>query len=397
MTQIAVPAVWMRGGTSKGIFFRFRDLPDDPDARDRLFLRALGSPDPYGSQMDGLGGATSSTSKVCVVGPSERAHADVDYLFGHVAIREPRIDYSGNCGNLTAAVAAFAVNQGLVSVPADMGEVRVRIHQCNLDQSIEARVPVTADGYAAAEGDYRVDGVSHPGARIGVDFLEPSGQAGLLPTGSPVDELDVAGVGRVATTLVEAGNATVFCRARDFGCTGTETPAELNAHAALLDRLEAVRAAATVVLGWAESYDEATRDRPATPKIALLGPAAEYTTTSGSVVAGTDVALCARILSMGRAHHAFTGTGAVALAAAAALPDTLVAEVLGGERPGQALWLGHAAGRMELAARVHQIGTRWYAHHVTLGRSARALMQGEVLVPALANGCTSADKIGRGR
>ncbi len=386
MSQIAVPAVWMRGGTSKGIFFQPKDLPADPAVRDQLFLRVLGSPDPYGSQMDGLGGATSSTSKVCVVGPSENAHTDVDYLFGHVAIREPHIDYSGNCGNLTAAVAAFAVDQGLVAVPAGTGEVRVRIHQCNLDQQIEALVPVTPDGFAAAEGDYAVDGVSHAGARIAVDFLEPSGEAGVLPTGSPVDELDVAGVGRVEATLVDAGNATVFCRAPDFGCTATETPAELNADTGLLHRLEAVRAAAAVHLGLAGNARDASRYRPATPKIALVGPAARYSTTSGSIVAEDEVALCARILSMGRSHHAFTGTGAVSLAAAAALPDTLVAEALGGECQDQPLWLGHAAGRMELAARVYQARTHWYAQHVTLGRSARALMRGEVLVPALANG-----------
>lgn len=379
--QIAVPAVWMRGGTSKGIFFRPEDLPADPAERDRLFLRVLGSPDPYGSQMDGLGGATSSTSKVCVVGPSEQADADVDYLFGHVSIREPHIDYSGNCGNLTAAVAAFAVDQGLVVVPGNASEVRVRIHQCNLDKRIEALVPVTPDGFAAVDGDYPVDGVSHTGARIAVDFLDPAGESGVLPTGVPVDELDIPGVGRVETTLVDAGNVTVFCRARDFGCTAMETPTELNVDARLLEKLEAVRAAATVHLGLADSAEEATRYRPATPKIALVGPSAGYTTTSGAVVTGDEVALCARILSMGRAHHAFTGTGAVSLAAAAALPGTLVAEALGGEFNDQSFRLGHAAGCMELAGRVYRADAYWYVERVTLGRSARALMRGEVLVP----------------
>lgn len=379
--QIAVPAVWMRGGTSKGVFFRPEDLPADPSERDRLFLRVLGSPDPYGSQMDGLGGATSSTSKVCVVGPSELPDADVDYLFGHVSIREPHIDYSGNCGNLTAAVAAFAVDQGLVAVPAGAGEVRVRIHQRNLGKRIEALVPVAPDGSAAVDGDYPVDGVSHTGARIAVNFLDPAGDAGVLPTGSPVDELEIPGVGRVATTLVDAGNVTVFCRARDFGCTATETPTELNADARLLERLEAVRAAATVHLGLADSAEEATRYRPATPKIVLVGPPAGYTTTSGEQLGERDMALCARILSMGRAHHAFTGTGAVSLAAAAALPGTLVAGALGGEFHDESFWLGHAAGRMELAGRVHRADACWYAERVSLGRSARALMRGEVLVP----------------
>ncbi len=383
MSQTAVPAVWMRGGTSKGVFFRPEDLPADRSERDRLLLRVLGSPDPYGSQMDGLGGATSSTSKVCVVGPSERTDTDVDYLFGHVSIREPCIDYSGNCGNLTAAVAAFAVDQGLMAVPEGVGAVRVRIYQCNLDKHIEALVPVAPDGQAAVEGDYPVDGVSHTGARIDVDFLDPAGEAGALPTGSPVDALEIPGVGRVETTLVDAGNVTVFCRARDFGCTATETPAVLNADADLLDRLEAVRAAAALRLGLVDTTAQASRSRPATPKIALVGPPAEYTSTSGGVVARDDVALCARILSMGRAHHAFTGTGAVSLAAAAALPGTLVAEALGGERNDQSFRLGHAAGRMDLAARVHQEGAQWYAERVTLARSARALMRGAVLVPAL--------------
>jgi 2-methylaconitate cis-trans-isomerase PrpF len=318
------------------------------------------------------------------VGPSEQSDTDVDYLFGHVSIREPHIDYSGNCGNLTAAVAAFAVDQGLAPVPEGARQVRVRIHQRNLGKRIEALVPVGADGRAAVDGDYPVDGVSHTGARIDVDFLDPAGEAGVLPTGSSVDELEIPGVGRVEATLVDAGNVTVFCRARDFGCTATETPAELNARPELLDRLEHVRAAATVHLGLADSAEEASRDRPATPKIALVGPPSGYTTTSGEQLGAGDMALCARILSMGRAHHAFTGTGAVSLAAAAALPGTLVAEALGGERNDQSFRLGHAAGRMDLAGRVHQRGAQWYAERVTLGRSARALMRGEVLVPALA-------------
>lgn len=377
--QRAIPAVWMRGGTSKGLFFHDRDLPADPAAREALLLRATGSPDPYGTQIDGVGGATSSTSKVVVIAPSARDDCDVDYWFGHVAIDAPVIDASGNCGNLTAAVGPFAIDEGLV--PAHEPATTVRIWQANIGKRILAEVPV-ADGRAAVTGDFIMDGVAFAGAPIGIVFEHAGGlpDGGVLPTGNVRDTLDVPGLGAVETTLVHAGNPAVFVAAADLGLTGAETPAEIADDTERLARLNAVRECAAVAMGLAASPEAARRERPATPKIHWVGPPRAHVLRTGRELAAGDVDLCARALSMGRPHHAYPGTSAVATAVAAALPGSVVQAVVAGD--GARLRIGHAAGVLEVAAELREAGGAWTAPAVRLTRSARRLMQGEVLVPA---------------
>lgn len=379
MTQRALPAVWMRGGTSKGLFFLDGDLPPEPAEREALLLRALGSPDPYGTQIDGLGGASSSTSKVVTVAPSARDDCDVDYWFGHVAIDAPVIDASGNCGNLTAAVGPFAVDAGLVAATAPTAVVRIR--QVNIGKRIVAEVPV-ADGRAAVAGDFVMDGVAFPGAPVGLTFEDAGGLAhgGVLPTGRVRDTLEVPGLGAVGVTLVHAGNPAVFVSAADLGLTGTETPAAMAADPERLARLNAVREHAAVAMGLADSPEAARRERPATPKIHWVGPPRDHALRTGRDLAAADIDLCARALSMGGPHHAYPGTSAVATAVAAALPGSVVNAAVAGH--GRRLRIGHAAGTLEVAAEVRRNGGVWTAPAVRLTRSARALMRGEVLVPA---------------
>ncbi len=378
--QIAIAAAWMRGGTSKGLFFRGDVLPADARARDRLMLRAIGSPDPFGRQMDGVGGATSSTSKVVIVSKSARPDCDVDYLFGAVAIDAPLIDYSGSCGNLVAAVGPFAIEEGLVA--AHEGVTTVRIWQANTGKRIDAHVPVR-DGAPVIEGDCRMDGVPFAGAEIRIDFLDPGGAHGgaLLPTGRLVDALDVPGVGRIEATLLDAGNPTVFVRAADVGLTATELAPAVDGDAALLARLEAIRAHAAVAMRLAPDATSATRDRPATPKIAFVAAPASYVSSAGERVDAASIDLCARIVSMGRLHHAFTGTGSVALAAAAALPGTVPASVARAVPPGTPLRIGHTSGRMEVGAVVARVAGGWHVERAVMRRTARRLMSGTVFVP----------------
>jgi probable AcnD-accessory protein PrpF len=378
--QIAIPAVWMRGGTSKGLFFRGDALPADPAARDRLLLRATGSPDPFGRQMDGVGGATSSTSKVVVVSHSAHPDCDVDYLFGAVAIDRPLIDYSGSCGNLIAAVGPFAIEQGLV--PAIDGTTVVRIWQVNTRKRIVAYVPV-GDGVPQVEGECRIDGVPFGGAEIRLEFLDPGGANGgaMLPTGRVLDQLEVPGVGTIAATLIDAGNPTVFVRAEDVGLDGTELPGRVDGDAALLARLEAVRAHAAVAMGLAADAAAATRDRPATPKVSFVAAPRRYAAATGGEIGAESVDIVARIMSMGRLHHAFTGTGSVALAAAAALPGTVPAAAARPVEPGTPLRIGHTSGRLEVGAAVERVGAGWAVRKVVMRRTARTLMAGSVLVP----------------
>lgn len=382
MSVVSLPAVWMRGGTSKGLFFRAQDLPADPARRDALILRALGSPDPYGKQIDGLGGATSSTSKAVIAGPSERPDCDVDYRFAHVAITSPVIDYSGNCGNLTAAVGPFAIAAGMVE--AIEGITEVRIWQANIGKRILARVPVR-DGLPLEVGDLRLDGVPWPGAAIELSFLDPGGsaEAPLLPTGRVQDRLEIPDVGGLDLSLINAGNPTVFVRAADLGLSGRELAADIDGDPALLRRFEAVRAHAAVAMGLGESPEAVTRSRPATPKIAFVAPAADYICSSGEPISALGIDLLARILSMGRLHHAFTGTGAVALAVAAAMPGTLVNALTpwAGEGGVRQTRIGHPAGRLEVGAEVALEGDDWVARRVIMLRTARRLMEGRVLVP----------------
>ena len=381
MHQIRIPAALMRGGTSKGLFFRGETLPADPERRDRILLRAIGSPDPYRKQIDGLGGATSSTSKVVIVSRSTRPDCHVDYLFGAVAIDAPVIDWSGSCGNLVAGVGPFAIEEGLIA-PCE-GTTVVRIWQVNTAKRIVAHVP-TLDGAPLVAGDCRMDGVPFSGAEIRVEFFDPGGAGGgkLLPTGCVTDSLHVPGVGVVEASLVDAGNPTVFVRASDLGLTATELAQTIDADRALLARLEAIRAAGAVAMGLAASSEEATHKRPATPKIAFVAPPASYETSTGERLSADDIDVTARILSMGRLHHAFTGTGSIAAAVAAALAGSVVAQVVRQTPAGEPIRIGHPAGRLEVGATVVRQGDEWIAEKAIMRRTARRLMEGSVLVPA---------------
>ncbi|WP_459614435.1 2-methylaconitate cis-trans isomerase PrpF [Bordetella sp. 2513F-2] len=379
--QLRVPAVYMRGGTSKGVFFQPRHLPEDPTRRDALLLRIVGSPDPYGKQIDGMGGATSSTSKVVLVGPSSRPGCDVDYRFGQVAIDRPLVDWSGNCGNLSAAVGPYAIAEGLVRAPRD-GLATVRIWQANLGKVIVAHVPMQ-DGEVVELGDFELDGVTFPAAEVRLEFLDPGaddGEAGaMFPTGAPLDTLDVPGVGRLQATLINAGNPTVFVDAAALGLDGRELQPAVNGDAALLARCEAVRAHAAVAMGLAADAAQASATRQHTPKLAFVAPPASYIASSGRPVDGAGIDLLARILSMGQLHHAMTGTGAVALAAAAAVPGTVVSRALGSARTG--LRFGHPSGTLAVGAQAEQDADGWRVTKVTMSRSARRLMEGWVRVP----------------
>lgn len=375
--QRRIPAALMRGGTSKGLFFLGGALPEDPRERDLFLLRALGGADPYHKQVDGLGAATSSTSKAVVVARSRRPGFDVDYLFAQVGIDRPHVDWRGSCGNLASAVGPFAIEEGLVATAE--GETVVRIWQVNTAKEIVAHIP-TEDGLPLVEGDFRIDGVPHAGAQIRLDFMDPGGSVtGRLLPGAALERLRVEGLGEIEATLVDAGNPCVLVAAADVGLRGPELPDEVNADAATLARLEAVRAAGAVAMGLAETPEQATRERPAVPKIAFLAAPAGYATTAGIEVAATDYDLVVRMLSMGRVHHAVPVTGAVAVAVACALPGSLAARL---RRPGdRPVRLGHSAGVTAVEAEVEPDGASWRARRATLGRTARRLMEGWVLVP----------------
>jgi probable AcnD-accessory protein PrpF len=384
MAQLRIPAVYMRGGTSKGVFFRREDLPADPAARDRLLLRVIGSPDPYGKQIDGMGAATSSTSKVVLLSKSERDDCDVDYLFGQVAIDRPFIDWSGNCGNLTAAVGPFAVAEGLVEAPRD-GIAVVRIWQANIGKRIISHVPVRG-GLVVEEGDFELDGVTFPAAEIRIEFLDPGasedGEGGsMFPTGRILETLDVPGVGPVEATLINAGNPTIFVAASALGLDGRELQPDVNGNAALLARCEAIRAQGAVAMGLASSAAEATAKRPHTPKLAFVSAPRPYTSSSGKAVGEGDIDLTARILSMGLLHHAMTGTGAVAIAVAAAIPGTVVANTARAGRDTALLRFGHPSGTLTVGAQASRAGGDWTVTKAVMSRSARRLMEGWVRVP----------------
>lgn len=379
MPQLRIPAVYMRGGSSKGVFFHARDLPPAGPARDALLLRVIGSPDPYGKQIDGLGGATSSTSKVVVIAPSCRPDSDVDYLFGAPAIEAPVIDWSGNCGNLSAAVGPFAISEGLVQAPRE-GLATVRIWQANLGKRILAHVPM-ANGEVQEEGDFRFDGVAFPAAEVVLDFLDPTGTDGsVLPTGRAVDELYVPELGRLPVTLLNAGNPTIFVRAETLGLSGTETQAQVNGDAALLGRLEALRAAGAVAMGLAATVAQATAERPHTPKLCLVAAPQTYRVAGGKQVQAEELDVIARMISMGKLHHAIPGTGAVAVAVAAALPGTLV-HALTGDLGGRQVRIAHTAGSVAVGAQAREVAGIWQVEKASMSRSARRLMEGWVRVP----------------
>ena len=390
----------MRGGTSKGVFFADEDLPaglmQRPGQRDALLLRLVGSPDPYGRQTDGLGGATSSTSKVVIVSRSQRADCDVEFLFGAVAIDRPLIDWSGNCGNLSAAIGPYAIARGwVVANGSDRGRVAVttvRIWQRNLGKRIVAHVP-TRDGRVVESGDFQEDGVPFGSAEIRLEFIDPADHdGGLLPTGRCVDLLHVPELedlipavddrpaGTIRATMINAGNPTVFVRAASLKLSGRELPDAINRDGKLLARLEAVRARAAVAMGLARTVDNATRNRPATPKIAFVAPPVGYRTSAGVDIERSGVDVVARIVSMGRLHHAFTGTGSIALAVAAALPGTVVSEVAR-TLPGVPTRIGHVSGVLAVGAVVERRGDDWHVDRAMMSRSARRLMDGVVFAP----------------
>jgi probable AcnD-accessory protein PrpF len=386
MKQLRIPAVYMRGGTSKGVFFLAHDLPSEPEARDRLLLRVIGSPDRYGKHTDGMGGATSSTSKVVIISRSGRRGCDVDYRFGQVAIDSPVIDWSGNCGNLSAAVGPFAISMGLVEGPAD-GIATVNIWQVNIGKKIVNHVPMR-DGEVQELGSFELDGVAFPAAEVKVEFLDPAadeegdGAGGaMFPTGNRIDTLDVPGVGRIEATLINAGNPTIFVDAARLGLKGTELQGDINGDKPMLQRAEAVRALGAVAMGLAATTDEATRKRPHTPKLAFVARPGPYTASDGRKVEAGSIDLLARIFSMGVLHHAMTGTGAVAIAAAAAIPGTIVSRVAPTGADGRVRF-GHPSGTQGVGAEAREEGGQWRVSKVMMSRSARRLMEGWVRVPA---------------
>lgn len=382
MSRLRIPAAWMRGGTSKGLFFVAGDLPADHAARDAVLLRALGSPDPYGKQIDGLGGATSSTSKAVLVTRSTRPDCDVDYLFAQIPIAGTSVDWSGNCGNLTAAVGPFAIARDLVAAPRD-GVATVRIWQANIGKRIVAKVPM-ANGEVQEDGTFVLDGVAFPAAEIELDFIDPAGsdEGGLFPTGQLVDRLAVAGLGAVEVTLINAGNPLVLVGAEALGLIGNELPATLNPDRKLLERCEALRIAGALRMGLAAD-EAAARARQHTPKLALLSRPAPYTAADGKPMTAAELDLNARVLSMGVFHHAIPGTAAIALAAAAAIPGTLAERLLTAPLAGT-LRCGHPSGRVEVGVEPHADDGQWTIARAFMSRSARLLMDGRVMVPTRA-------------
>jgi len=388
--QIKVPATYMRGGTSKGVFFRLQDLPEAAQvpgkARDALLLRVIGSPDPYGKQIDGMGGATSSTSKTVILSASTRSDHDVDYLFGQVSIDKAFVDWSGNCGNLSAAVGAFAISGGLVAparVPRD-GMAVVRIWQANIGKTIIAHIPMS-NGEVQETGDFELDGVTFPAAEVQLEFMDPAAEeegagGSMFPTGRLVDDLEVPGVGTLKATMINAGIPTIFINADAIGYTGTELQEAINGDAAALAKFETIRAHGAVRMGLIKDVSEAA-NRQHTPKVAFVAPPAGYTASSGKQVQAGDIDLLVRALSMGKLHHAMMGTAAVAIGTAAAIPGTLVNLAAGGgER--EAVRFGHPSGTLRVGAQAMQENGEWTVKKAIMSRSARVLMEGWVRVPA---------------
>ena len=388
MRQVRVPAAFMRGGTSNAVVFDGRHLPTDEAVRERLFIAALGSPDPYGRQLDGMGGGISSLSKVCIVGPPSRPDADVDYTFGQVAVDRPQVDWSSNCGNMSSAIGPFAVDEGLVEAAGPEGVVV--IHNTNTGKLIRARFPVEA-GRAAVEGDTAIPGVSGTGAPVDLEFLDPggAGTGALLPTGNVLDTLDVEGVGCVPASLVDAANAFVFVDADEVGIAGTEMPAALDGRPEVMDRLERIRAAAAVAMGIAASPAEASSRFPSAPKIGIAAPSRPAKTLSGETIHAAGGDLTARMVSMGNVHRALPLTGVLGFAVAAAIDGTVVAGAAAGaatrdaERGGRVRLIS-PSGVISAAAAVRRTGSGggWHAEHASVRRTQRRLFDGFVYVPA---------------
>lgn len=388
LPQLRIPATYMRGGTSKGVFFRLQDLPEAAQvpgaARDALLMRVIGSPDPYGKQTDGMGGATSSTSKCVIISAASVPDHDVDYLYGQVSIDTAFVDWSGNCGNLSTAVGPFAIANGLIDparVPRD-GLCIVRIWQANIGKTIIAHVPMR-DGEVQEIGDFELDGVTFPAAEIQLEFIDPSddGDAGaMFPTGNLVDTLDVPGVGRFEVTMITAGIPTIFLNAADLGYTGTELQPAINEDKAALQKFEAIRAYGALRMGLIPKLEDAAT-RQHTPKVAFVAPAQDYVSSSGKAIPASAIDLHARALSMGKLHHAMMGTAAVAIGTAAAIPGTLVNRAAGGGQR-EAVTFGHPSGTLRVGAQAGLVDGQWTVTKAIMSRSARVLMEGKVRVPA---------------
>ena len=384
--QIKIPATYMRGGTSKGVFFNVHALPaafqvPGPD-RDAMLLRVIGSPDPYAKQIDGMGGATSSTSKSVLVQKSDRADHDVDYLFGQVSIDQPFVDWSGNCGNLSAAVGPFAINEGLIDsarIPHN-GTAVIRIWQANIEKTIIAHVPI-ANGEVQETGGFELDGVTFPAAEVLLEFMDPadSGDGAMFPTGELIDTLNVPGLGSLEATLINAGIPTIFLRAEALGLTGLELQDDINNNADRLTQFETIRAIGAMKMGLITDLAEA-ETRQHTPKIAFVAQASDYIASSGKAVSAEDIDIAVRALSMGKLHHAMMGTAAVAVGAAAAVPGTIVNEAAGG---GERAFVrfGHPSGTLRVGAEAAQTASGWIATKASMSRSARVLMEGFVRIP----------------
>ena len=383
--QIKVPATYMRGGTSKGVFFNLTDLPKPAqvagEARDNLLLRVIGSPDPYGKQTDGMGGATSSTSKTVILSKSEQADHDVDYLFGQVAIDKPFVDWSGNCGNLTSAVGAFAISNGLVDksrVPNN-GVAIVRVWQANIKKSILVHVPMT-NGEVQETGDFELDGVTFAAAEVKLEFIDPAdGDGALFPTGNVVDDLEVPGVGTLKATMINAGIPTVFINAADINYTGTELQDDINNDVAALEKLETIRAYGAVKMGLITNISEA-QARQHTPKVAFVAAPLDYKASSGKFIEAANINLLVRAMSMGKLHHAMMGTAAVAIGTAAAIEGTLVNIAAGGGALSEVNF-GHPSGTLKVGAEAKNNAGNWLVTKASMSRSARVLMEGVVRVP----------------
>lgn len=396
--QISVPATYMRGGTSKGTFFKLSDLPERcqvaGESRDNFLLRVIGSPDPYGKQIDGLGNGSSSTSKTVILSPSSSNDHDVNYLFGQVNIAKPMIDWAGNCGNLTAAVGACAINMGLVDAAkiqasTESGICEVRIWQQNIGKTIIAHVPVYLDAqgkiHVQETGDFELDGVTFPAAEVKIEFIDPvDSSSDMFPTNNLVDDFDVSGCGldqdSVKATFISAGIPTIFMKAEDLGFTGTELQGDINSDSELLAKLENIRAKGGVAMGLFKDVSEAQTSQHI-PKIAWVAPAQSYTASSGKEVNSADIDLVVRAMSMGQLHHAMMGTAAVAIAAAATTQGTLVNQAAGaGEL--MEVRFGHPSGTLLVGGKTEQVDGRWQAKKVSMSRSARRIMVGEVFVPS---------------
>ena len=387
--QIRIPATYLRGGTSKGVFFRLQDLPASAQvpgkARDALLLRVIGSPDPYGKQTDGMGGATSSTSKTVIIAKSSRPDHDVDYLFGQVSIESAFVDWSGNCGTLSAAVGPFSIAAGLIDpsrVPQN-GMAIIRIWQANISKTIIAHVPIT-DGAVQETGDFELDGVTFPAAEVQLEFMDPAAEeegagGSMFPTGNVVDDLEVPGIGVLKATMINAGIPTIFLNAEQIGHTGTELQYAINSDPKILAKFETIRAYGAVRMGLIKHIDEAAK-RQHTPKVAFVAKPSSYVSSSGKQVGTGDVDLLVRALSMGKLHHAMMGTAAVAIGTAAAIPGTLVNLAAGGGAR-NAVRFGHPSGTLRVGAEATQEGGDWVVKKASMSRSARILMEGWVRVP----------------